>query len=99
MKSRRKFHILKIEHLSEDRQGLIFYICRCYSDLPEHKKRRLDELFEKIGGANAAALRLAMTTDESFVKICLDHYIGSPNTLHVLVRRFFSSFPLEEFIR
>ena len=99
MKSRKKFHILRVSHISEEQQGLIFYICRCYPDLPEHKRACLDKLFDEVGGVHSAALRAAMTTDESFVKICLEHYIGSTNTLHVLVRRFFERFPLDEMMR
>jgi hypothetical protein len=96
MKKRGKFHVLKINGLDESRQGLIFYICRCYPDLPPHKRKILDNLYREIGGAHEAALRALMVSDESFAKICLDHYIGSETTLYRLRLRFYTEFPLDE---
>ena len=99
MKKRGRFHTLNINGISEEKQGLIFYICRCYADLPQCKRDILDLLFRKVGGVNEAALRAVMTTDESFVKICLDYHIASHTTLVRLRNRFFVEFPIEEMIR
>ena len=96
MKMRGRFHVLKIDGVSEERQGLIFFICRCYSDLPEHKKAILDELYSRIGGVNEAALRRVMETDEPFVKICREHFIASETTLKRLRLKFFLAFPLDK---
>lgn len=96
MKKRGKFHVLKINGLDESRQGLIFYICRCYPDLPPHKREILDDLYREIGGDHEAALRALMVSDESFAKICHDHYIGSETTLYRLRLRFYTEFPLDE---
>ena len=99
MKKRGKFHMLKLNGVDEYRQGLIFYICRCYNDLPKHKRDLIDELYRTVGGENADALRSLMLTDESFAKICLDHYIGSETTLKRLRLRFYREFPLEEMLK
>lgn len=98
MKKRGKFHVLKINELDESRQGLIFYICRCYPALPPHKREILDKLYREIGGVHEAALRALMAADDSFAKICLDHYIGSETTLKRLRLRFYREFPLEEML-
>ncbi len=99
MKDRGRFHVLNINGISEEKQGLIFYICRCYDDLPSHKREVLDSLFQKIGGVNEAALRAVMTTDDSFVKICMDYYIASHTTLVRMRNRFFMEFPFDEMMR
>ena len=99
MKKRGRFHILKIGGVSAERQGLIYFICRCYDDLPPHKRQVLDEYYRRIGGEHEAALRALMATDDSFAKICLDHYIGSETTLNRLRIKFYTDFPLEEMIK
>ena len=99
MKDRGRFHVLNINGVTEEKQGLIFYICRCYNDLPLHKREVLDRLFRKIGGTNEAALRAVMTTDDSFNKICMNYYIASHTTLVRLRNRFFADFPLDEMMR
>lgn len=96
MKSRKRFHVLNIASVSQERQGLIFYICRCYPDLPKAKRDKLDELYRRIGGANEAALRAVMETDDSFTKICIEHYIASETTLKRMRQRFYLEFPLED---
>lgn len=96
MKKRGRFHVLKIISISEEQQGLIYYICRCYRDLPQHKRDMLDELYERIGGVNRAALRAVMETDDSFVKICRDHFIASETTLIRMRTKFYLEFPLDE---
>ena len=98
MKKRVRFHVLKIDSVSEERQGLIFYICRCYSDLPAHKKAILDELYARVGGVNEAALRAVMETDEPFVKICREHFIASETTLVRMRTKFYLEFPLDEMV-
>lgn len=98
MKKRGRFHVLHIEAVSEDRQGLIFYICRCYPDLPKAKRDILDELYTRIGGDNSAALRALMETDDSFVKICREHFIASETTLVRMRTKFYLEFPLDEMI-
>lgn len=99
MKKRGRFHVLNINGVTEEKQGLIFYICRCYNDLPPHKREVLDSLFREIGGVNEAALRAVMTSDDSFNKICIEHYIASHTTLVRLRNRFFIEFPLEKMIQ
>lgn len=96
MKSRKKFHALSIEGISEAQQGLIFYICRSYADLPKRKRDMLDELYARIGGVNEAALRAMMETDDSFVKICREHFIASETTLKRMRNKFYLEFPLEK---
>lgn len=98
MKKRGRFHILKIDSISEERQGLIFYICRCYPDLPREKQRTLDALYRKIGGDHEAALRRVMETDDSFVKICREYYIASETTLARLRTRFYLAFPFDKML-
>ena len=99
MKKRGKFHILHLESVSEPKQGLIFYLCRCYDELPDDKRRILDKLYERIGGENAAALRAVMETDDTFVKICREHYIASQTTLYRLRAKLYYEFPFDEMMK
>ena len=99
MKMRGRFHVLKIDSVSEERQGLIFFICRCHPDLPKHKRDMLDELYRSIGGEHETALRAVMETDDSFTKICIDNYIASDTTLKRLRAKFYVKFPLEDMLR
>ena len=98
MKKRGRFHVLNIERVSEERQGLIFYICRNLELLTPEKRRIVDDLILRIGGDNAEALRRFVTTDDSAQSICTQYYIGSTNTLCNLRRRFFLEFPLEDVV-
>ena len=98
MKIRGRFHVLKLGGVSAERQGLIFYICRCYEDLPQRKRDILDGFYRRIGGEHEAALRALMATDDSFAKICLDNYIGSETTLKRLRLKFYVEFPLDEML-
>lgn len=97
-KMRGRFHVLKIDGVSEERQGLIFFICRNFRALSPEKRAILDELYAHVGGVNEAALRAVMETDDSFVKICREHYIASETTLVRLRVKFFQEFPLDEMI-
>ena len=99
LKNREHFHPRSAVRLSGNKQGLIFYLCRNYASLSPRKQAILDECFDEAGGEYAAALKAYMTTAESSVKICLEHYIGSENTLHILARRFYECFPIERFFR
>lgn len=97
MKSRDRFHPLNIPGMDADRQGLIFYLCRNYKNLPDDKKQILDDRFREVGGEHEMALRELLTTAEPIVGICMRHYIGSPNTLCVLRRRYYEGFPIDKF--
>ena len=70
-----------------------------HPDLPKSKRDMLDMLYERIGGDNADALRAVMETDDSFVKICREHYIASETTLCRLRAKFYLEFPLEEIMK
>lgn len=99
MKSRQRFHVLNIDGVTPERQGLIFYICRCYPDLPKSKRDILDGLYHRIGGDNAAALRAMMETDDRLVKICREHYIASETTLYRLRTKLYIAFPFDELMK
>ncbi len=99
MKSRKKFHVLSIEGISEAKQGLIFYICRNLELLSPDKQRVINNLFTRVGGEHAAALRRFVTTETSAQRICTEYYIGSVNTLCSLRRQFYIEFPLDEIMR
>lgn len=99
MKSCEKFHPLKIETMSHNVQGFVFYLCRNYNRLGDDKRAVLDEHFEAVGGTHAQALKRLMTTQDSMQSVCLRYHIGSMTTLVRLRREFYRSFPINRMIR
>lgn len=91
----RKMHGVKVSH---DRQGLLFFTCRNYNDLPEETRSRIDALCDSISGgerAYRAALFDMLTTRDSVVSISMKHAV-SQSTLYKLRRRFYEAWYKEE---
>ena len=99
MKSCEKFHPLKIETMSHNVQGFVFYLCRNYNRLGDDKRAVLDEHFAEVGKINADALKRLMTTQDSIQAICLRYHIGSTTTLVRLRREFYRTFPVDRMMR
>lgn len=87
---RRDFKRLPSVKISYDRQGMIFFTCRNYRNLPEREKRWIRALCDRVGGENADALFAFMTTDISWQQTCADFYI-SERTLVRLRKAFYES--------
>nr|DAM35832.1 MAG TPA: hypothetical protein [Caudoviricetes sp.] len=94
----RGFNYLPAVRLGRKEQGLIYYLSHNYFLLPEDKRRIIDEHIEAVGGENASALRRYMTTDDTAVRICLDEYIGSPNSIYMMQREYYETFPLSRIL-
>ena len=81
-----------------DRQGLLFFTCRNYNDLPEYPKSKIDNLCDLISEgeqAYRAALFDMLTTKDSVVSISIKHSV-SQSTLYKLRRRFYETWYKKE---
>lgn len=81
-----------------DRQGLLFFTCRNYNDLPQSTKCRINDLCDMISEgdqAYRAALFDMLTTKNSVVNISMKHAV-SQSTLYKLRRRFYEAWYRKE---
>jgi len=78
--------------VSYTRQGYIYFISRCYQELCEKDRLKIDKLCSLYGGEYSLALRDFVTTDATATEICMKHYI-SRETLRRAVRRYYEHFP------
>ena len=78
--------------VSYNRQGYIYFASRMYRELPEGKRKKLEELCRRCGGESWQALLAFVTTDAGADAVCDRHYL-SRSTLHRMVRRYYREFP------
>lgn len=92
------FRKMRGVHVPPDKQGLLFFLCRNYKDLPEKTQQRINELCDSISEgerAYRAALFDMLTTRESVVSISMKHAV-SQSTLYKLRRKFYETWYKEE---
>lgn len=99
LKSHEKFQPLKIETMSHNVQGFVFYLCRNYNRLGDDKRAVLDDHFAEVGKMHTDALKRLMTTQDSIQAVCLRYHIGSTTTLVRLRREFYRTFPVDRMMR
>ena len=75
-----------------NRQACIYHFARMYRELPPEQQTQIKALCDKHGGEYRDALFAFVTTDDSAIKICQQHYIGK-DTLYRVVRKFYEAFP------
>ena len=78
--------------ISYDRQGYIYFASRMYRELPERKRKKLEDLCARCSGEHRQALLEFVTTDAGAEAVCQRHYL-SRSTLHRMVRRYYEEFP------
>lgn len=71
------------------RQGLIYFVCQNFRDMPPEVQQRIVNLCLQCGGQHYQALFEAVTTQRSMLKISMDHYIDE-SWLYQLRLRFFA---------
>lgn len=73
--------------LSYAKQGLIYFTCLNYRDLPEDMQRKILNLCIEVGGEYYGALFALMASGESVTKVSMEYYVGE--TLLYRLRRTF----------
>lgn len=76
------------------RQGYIYFVSRCYKDLPKAKRERIEEHCKRVGGEYWKALFDFVTKDVGITAICIRHYV-SESTVKRLVNRYYEEFPVD----
>lgn len=84
------FRYKKSVPVSYERQGYIYFVSRCYRDLPPGEQRRILNLCLEAGGEYYQALFDFVTTDAGAAAICLRHHI-SRSTLERVVRSYYTN--------
>lgn len=78
--------------VNRNKQGMIFFFCQNYKNLPKEDQTVIDELCIAAGKGYEAALFEYMTTPSTRTKVVMDYYL-SEMTLTRAVNRFISAFP------
>lgn len=89
----KKFRFRSGVKASYDRQGLVWFTLRGYSGMPEEKKRRVEQVCQRVAGHNWRALLDYVTTDKSPKDVASEHYIASVTTIYQAVNRLMEKFP------
>lgn len=90
-----RFHYkrrLDAEGVGYDRQFYIYSISRSYRLLSPDQRAVIDELCERVGGENAAALKAFLTSDRGVHSVALRYYV-SESTLNRMIKRYYLGFP------
>ena len=82
----RKYQGIK---LSYNEQGLIYFICLNYFDMPEAVKRKITKLCFEVGQKQHKALFELLTNEHKTISDLTDEYSVSKNELYRLRREFY----------
>lgn len=77
--------------LPYEKQGLIYFTCLNYKDLPKKQREKIDRLCEKIGGQHRRALLEAVTTEKTMLQVAMEYKVDE-SWLYRLVCRFFRAY-------
>lgn len=78
--------------VSYDRQGVIYFTSRLFSELPPKEQEVIRQLCRDCGGAYSQALFEFVTTDAGAVRVCAQYNL-SRSTLERAVRKYYERFP------
>lgn len=79
---------VKVPH---DKQGLLFFTCRNYINMPEETRRKIDDLCWQISKGDEAyrsALFDMLTTNRGVDQICMKHFVRQ-KTLYDMRKQFY----------
>ena len=80
--------------VSYERQGLVYFVSRTYTQQPKRVQEKIERLCRDCGGEHWRALFEFVTTDEGAVSIGLRHHV-SEGTLYRAVRGYYRAFAHE----
>lgn len=84
------FRYRKSRKLKYNEQGLIYFMCHNYKMMPKDIQEKIEDTCIKACGDYWKAVFEYMTTNKTFVKICMEHYI-SESTLSESITKFYKS--------
>ena len=74
--------------LSYNKQGLIYFICMNYKEMPVRIQKKISLLCDEVGKEYANVLFLVMTSEKSIRTLAREHYI-SESLLYSLRKTFY----------
>lgn len=78
-------------HMPYNKQGLIYFVCMNYKDMPEDIQKKILNLCMEIGQEDYRALFDVVTNDnKSIVSISLEYFI-SERRLYEMRKKFYES--------
>ncbi len=75
-----------------DRQGYVYFVSRCYKQLPKMQQAKIRRLCADCGGPHGDALLEFVTTDTTATAVTMKYYL-SRATLYRIVRKYYEKFP------
>ena len=75
--------------LTYEQQGLVYFTCRNYRNMPQQTQKKVLRLCQSEGGNNPYALFLLLTTGRSVQSLMGQFKIASESTLYEARNRFY----------
>ena len=88
------FRYRKSHNLTYNEQGLIYFVCHNYRRMPPGIKQKIEQRSKSACGCYWQAVLDYMTTDKSFIQICMQYYI-SESTLADNIAKFYKGWDLK----
>lgn len=88
------FRYRKSRNLKYNEQGLIYFLCHNYHKMPQNVQEMIKNRCKNTCGHHWSAVFDYMTTDKSFISVCMKHYI-SESTLADNILRFYKDWDLK----
>ena len=88
------FRYRKSRNLKYNEQGLIYFLCHNYHKMPQNVQEMIKNRCKNTCGHHWNAVFDYMTTDKSFISVCMKHYI-SESTLADNILRFYKDWDLK----
>ena len=68
-------------HIPYNKQGLIYFTCMNFKDMPEYIQQKITQLCNDIGGEDYAEVLFAVVTDsnKSIKALSMEHHISEMN--------------------
>ena len=78
-------------NLPYEKQGLIYFTCMNYDDMPKHVQDKISYLCKKVGKEHAKALFEVLTdSNKSIHSLAMEHHIGETQ-LYYYRRKFYEA--------
>ena len=75
-----------------EQQGYIYFKSLRFQKLPAAERDKIRVLCKNVGGYNWKALLEHVTTGTPVREVCRRHYIASPTTIYMALKRYYERF-------
>ena len=78
-------------HIPYDKQGLIYFTCVNYKDMPDEIKEKIRQLCDEIGGEYSEVLFKVVTAKNKSIRALAQEYHTSERTLYRYRKKFYEN--------